>query len=203
MKEVLQKKLRTEKSTEKNSTFRDLLEKNSKAQYPFFTEKAFMDMALGTIPDFEPLYQELANIKIYEDVPLSALQFLPVLRQFRITDPSEIKNFIENPETNHVLVQNDLIKIVLIRWEPGSECNIHGHSEGGCVFKVLHGKIVEKRFSADEEKRFLAQGTYEKDTIAYIDDMMGYHSVGNPFSEPAITLHMYTPGNYKSKNKKS
>ena len=100
-----------------------------------------------------------------------------------------------------MLVQNDLIKIVLIRWNPGDECNIHGHAERGCVFKVLEGKIVEKRFSADDEQRQLAEGTYEKDNIAYIDDLMGLHCVGNPFSKPAITLHMYTPGNYKPKKK--
>ncbi len=180
-------------------TFRDLLENGKDAQFPFFTEKAFMDMSLGKIPDFESLYYSLSEVRVYEETPLSALQFLPALREFRINDQEEIKNFIDNPETNHVLVQNDLIKIVLIRWNPGDECNIHGHAERGCVFKVLEGKIVEKRFSADDEQRQLAEGTYEKNNIAYIDDLMGLHCVGNPFSKPAITLHMYTPGNYKPK----
>jgi len=185
----------------KTRTFKDLLEEDKKAQYPFFTEKAFMDMSLGRIPDFESLYHSLSEIIVPEGAPISAIQFLPALRLFEINDNSEIKNFINNPETNHVIVQNDLIKIVLIRWEPGDECNIHGHAERGCVFKVLEGKIVEKRFSTDNDQKQLAQGTYEKDNIAYIDDLMGLHCVGNPFSEPAITLHMYTPGNYKPKKK--
>ena len=188
-------------ATDKPRTLGDLLENGENDQFPFFTEKAFMDMSLGKIPDFESLYHSLSEIPINDIAPLSAIQFLPALRKFNIDQVEEIKNFIDNPETNHVLVQNDLIKIVLIRWNPGDECNIHGHAERGCVFKVLVGKIVEKRFSADEEQIQLAQGTYKKDNIAYIDDLMGLHCVGNPFSEPAITLHMYTPGNYKPKKK--
>ena len=183
----------------KARTFKDLLEEDKKAQYPFFTEKAFMDMSMGRIPDFESLYHNLSEMIVPNGVPLSAIQFLPILRSFTINDKTEIEDFIKNPQTNHVIVQNDLIKIVLIRWEPGDECNIHGHAERGCVFKVLEGKIVEKRFSTDNDQKQLAQGTYEKDNIAYIDDLMGLHCVGNPFSEPAITLHMYTPGNYKPK----
>jgi len=190
-------------SQNKQKTLKDLLENSKDAQFPFFTEKAFLDMSLGRVPDFESLYHSLSEIQITDEVPLSAIQFLPALRSFSIDNRDEIKNFIDNPETNHVLVQNDLIKIVLIRWNPGDECNIHGHAERGCVFKVLEGKIVEKRFSADDEQKQLAQGTYEKDNIAYIDDLMGLHCVGNPFSEPAVTLHMYTPGNYKPKKKQS
>ena len=204
MKEVQskhQKLSSSNSSLNKQKTLKDLLANGENAQFPFFTEKAFMDMSLGRIPDFESLYHSLSEIQINEDIPLSAIQFLPALRSFNIDNAKEIKNFIKNPETNHVLVQNDLIKIVLIRWNPGDECNIHGHAERGCVFKVLEGKIVEKRFSANVEQRQLAQGTYEKDNIAYIDDIMGLHCVGNPFSEPAITLHMYTPGNYKPKKK--
>lgn len=176
-----------------------LLDEDQTTQYPFFTEKAFMDMSLGKIPDFESIYQSLSKTQVPLGAPLTALQFMPALCAYKLTDQEEIDNFLNNPETNHVIVQNDLIKIVLIRWDPGAECNIHGHSEGGCVLKVLKGKIVEKRYSADSEKKLLSEGTYYEDNIAYIDDLMGLHSVANPFEEPAISLHMYTPGNYKPK----
>jgi len=178
-----------------------LLDDIEETEYPFFTEKSFLDMAMGRIPDFESLYLSLSKIQVASGVPVSALQFMPALGEYTLNDPEEIENFVSNPETNHVLVQNDLIKIVLIRWEPGTECGIHGHAEGGCVFKVLKGKVVEKRFTADDAKEQLAEGTYGEGNMAYIDDQMGLHCVGNPFSEPAITLHMYTPGNYKSVKK--
>ena len=98
-----------------------------------------------------------------------------------------------------MLVQNEQVKIIAIRWEPGQMSDIHGHVIGGGLIKVMHGEIEEKRYSADSEQRLLATGTYLKDNIAYIDDIMGLHSVANKQSTPAITLHIYTPGNAKAK----
>ena len=89
--------------------------------------------------------------------------------------------------------------MVLIRWEPGASCNVHGHAVGGCIFKVLHGKISEKRYSAGDKKELISENTCYKDNIAYIDDLIGLHSVENPYDSPAITLHLYTPGNYMVK----
>ena len=199
--QVVGKAYKDSGSRVKSGNSKVLLDADQDNRYPFFTEKAFLDMALGKIPDFEPIYQGLSDILAPADAALSAIQFLPVLRQFTFTDSKEINNFLKNPETNHVLVQNDQIKIVLIRWQPGAESSIHGHAVGGCVFKVLYGKIVEKRYSVDGQQKLLAESTYQKDNIAYIDDTMGLHSVGNPFSTPAISLHMYTPGHYKPNKK--
>ncbi len=166
----------------------------------FFTEKAVTDMASGKIPNFIQLYHSLKDIQAIPGFQLSAINFLQALREFSLTDTDEIERFINNPETNHVLVQNDKLKMVFIRWEPGSSCKIHGHAAGGCVFKVLQGKVLEKRFSADEKQQLLSENTYYQDSIAYIDDIVGLHSVENPNNAPAITLHLYTPGNYKGKN---
>lgn len=164
---------------------------------PYFTDKALVDMALNKIPDFESLIYELTEIIGSVGNQIGALDFLPVLRKFSLTDPVELYNFIKNPETNHVIIKNEHLKMVLIRWEPGDISKIHGHAIGGCVFKVLHGKIVEKRFSVENKYKLLSESTYHKDHISYIDDIMGLHCVGNPYSNPAVTLHMYTPGDYK------
>jgi cysteine dioxygenase len=83
---------------------------------------------------------------------------------------------------------------LLIHWRPGDETPIHGHAEGGCVFKVLKGRVTESRYTSDARKKFLSKGTYNKGTIAYIDDRMAHHSVGNPFTESAVSIHAYTPG---------
>ena len=164
---------------------------------PYFTDKALVDMALNKIPDFESMIFELTKIIGSAGDQLAALDFLSVMRKFSLTDQIELNNFIKNPETNHVIIKNKYLKMVLIRWEPGDISKIHGHAIGGCVFKVLHGKIVEKRFSVENKNKLLSEGTYHKDHISYIDDIMGLHCVGNPYSKPAVTLHMYTPGDYK------
>ena len=71
-------------------------------------------------------------------------------------------------------------------------------SSGGLI-KVMHGEIEEKRYTANSQQRLLSKSTYLADHIAYIDDVMGLHSVGNNQNSPALTLHISTPGNYKAK----
>lgn len=157
-------------------------------------EKAKSHMDLGLIPDMQTLCEDIYLTKYLQTDPPSALNFVPVMRDFEISDDRELIGFHNNPENNYVLVQNEYVKIVLIRWEPGAVSSIHGHASGGCVVKVLQGRILENRYTTDGENRLLSSGTYYKDNIVYIDDNLGYHSVGNPFREAAISLHVYTPG---------
>lgn len=124
----------------------------------------------------------------------SAIDFLPILRQFSLGERQEIENFLQNPVAKQVLIHDEFLKVVMIRWAPYEECNLHGHASRGCAFKVLHGAVEEKRYSTDHREELLSKSTYYTGHIAYIDDMMGLHTVRNPRPEPAITLHMYTPG---------
>jgi predicted metal-dependent enzyme (double-stranded beta helix superfamily) len=94
-------------------------------------------------------------------------------------------------------MNNDLLKVVLIHWKPGKVSNIHGHPSGGCVFKMLHGKVEELRYSTGEDQKIISSNGYRKGSIAYIDDRLGYHAVGNPFGSSAVSLHAYTPGKGK------
>jgi len=167
--------------------------KKESFSHPVFTQKAFLDMTLKRIPDFEPLYENLLETDIPEGGPLSAIYFLDALRKFRLSK-EEIGQILNNPEGKHILAENELIKIVLIRWAPGDMAGIHGHAKGGCVLKVLHGEIAERRYSTDDKSLMLSQSRYFKDHIAYIDDVMGLHDVENNSGKYAISLHLYTPG---------
>jgi cysteine dioxygenase len=86
------------------------------------------------------------------------------------------------------------MKIVLIHWKPGEVTDIHGHPRDGCVFKVLHGRIEELRYSTERKKNLIAKSEYHTGSLAYIDDSLGYHSVINYSEESAISIHVYTPG---------
>jgi hypothetical protein len=65
-------------------------------------------------------------------------------------------------------------------------------------FKVLYGQIEEKRYTTDSKQQLLSGNTCYRSHTAYIDDVLGFHSVGNPNSTPAITLALYMPGNFTS-----
>lgn len=158
------------------------------------TDEAYAEIMQGTILDMEKVCHDLYDTFRHQNAPYSALQFIPVLKELNFNSPWMAKKFFDNPKTNHVLVQNNLLKVVLIHWAPGKQSSVHGHAQGGCVFKVLQGKLQEKRFSPDPAQELLAVSTFKKESMAYIDDNMAYHAVGNPFDEPAISLHVYTPG---------
>ena len=167
-------------------------------RHPFFMDQAFADMTSGLIPDFAQLYNSYLEIESDTGKLLPTFNFLTALRDFSLTK-KEIESLLNNPEPKHILVQNDQVKIILIRWQPGELSDIHGHAIGGGLIKVMHGEIEEKRYTANSQQRLLSKSTYLADHIAYIDDVMGLHSVGNNQNSPALTLHISTPGNYKAK----
>lgn len=158
------------------------------------TSKTLYQMAAGQLPDLWKVCMELHSTFSSNHAPYSAMQFVPVLNQINLLDKKQLNSFLANEETNHVLIQNEWLKAVLIHWKPGKQSNIHGHPEGGCVFKVLHGKLEEKRYDSTTESKLLGISTLQQGGMAYIDDTMAHHAVGNPFESPAISLHVYTPG---------
>ena len=162
--------------------------------HSLLTREAKAEMRAGNIPNLEHICKALYDTFFQSITSASALQFVPVLQKLIDLDSVEVARFIQNPQTNHVLVKNQLLKVILIHWEPGKTSSIHGHAKGGCVFKVLHGKLEEKRYmdGADHTPQLVASSTFQNGSMAYIDDRMGYHSVGNPFDTPAISLHVYT-----------
>jgi hypothetical protein len=161
--------------------------------------KALYQMSSRQLPDLWEVCHQLYHTFFENNASFNALQFIPVLKNMLSIDPVDIERFKQNPETNHVLVQNELLKVVLIHWKPGKYSDIHGHPAGGCVFKVLHGRIEEKRYTPDTKAKLLAVSTYERGSMGYIDDHMAYHAVGNPFDSAAVSLHVYTPGIKKKK----
>ncbi len=158
------------------------------------TEEALTEMERGGIPDLRQACFDLYRTLLKTTGAYSAAQLIPVLKQLEAFDSSEAKQFIQNPATRHILVNNPLLKVVLIHWKPGTFSRIHGHPAGGCGFKVLRGRLREKRYATDGSQRPLSVSTLQSGAITYIDDDMAYHAVGNPYKFPAISLHAYTPG---------
>ncbi|NMM47935.1 cysteine dioxygenase [Marinigracilibium pacificum] len=156
------------------------------------TPDARVKMALGLIPELSDFCTELFNSLDLGQDTHSALRFVPTLKTLNYLDVRSINNMISNEEDSHVLIENELMKVVLIHWAPGKISSIHGHPKGGCVFKVIYGSLEELRYTSDDSPELLARSTYRSGAIAYIDDSIAMHAVGNPFREHAISIHAYT-----------
>lgn len=90
--------------------------------------------------------------------------------------------------------------LLLLCWNPGKESPVHDHPCDGCWFRVIQGSVCETRYllpDKDSVCRALVRTgecTAASGDVAYMDDSMGLHKVGNPSpSVPAMTLHLYSP----------
>ena len=74
-----------------------------------------------------------------------------VLRKF---SPNSFYNTIQkysnflNQDINRFKLyeKKDLFEIKLIAWKPNALSNVHDHSKYGCVYYILNGSLIEKRY---------------------------------------------------------
>jgi len=157
---------------------------------PISQNMAFQ-MATGRIPDLREVCLELVDTFVNSSAPYSAMQFVSVLKRLQTLDREQIKRFIKISQTRHVLVSTDRFELVLNLWKPGKASEIHGHRGGGCVFKLLQGKLEELRYTPEHSPKLMATSSLRSGDMAYIDNSIAYHQVGNPYGSPAISIHAY------------
>lgn len=121
----------------------------------------------------------------------TALVFLPIMERTATFSVDQWAHLADRPDGREVLLDNEFLKVVLIRWAPGAASDLHGHPKGGGVIKVLEGAIAEARYNTLESTTPFSEHIYRRQATSYIDDTMGMHTVANPFAEPAVTLHAY------------
>jgi len=170
------------------------LERSGINSQSLLTEAARNEIQLGRIPDITIFCNELNRSLYNKQSNATAIEFIPVFKKLETWGSAVAATLADNPVRKHVLVENEVMKVVMIHWNPGDHSEIHSHPKGGCIFKVLHGSVLEERFSPDDGLRLLGTSTIHQGAMAYIDDNMAFHRVGNPNQTPAITIHAYTEG---------
>ncbi len=128
----------------------------------------------------------------------TAREFQSILERAAAVSSNEWTFLATESGGRKVLVDNEFLKVVLIRWEPGVECARHYHPNGGGMIMVLEGAIRESRFISDTIAAPYEVRMLGLHAMSYIDDQLGAHVVANPQENAAITLHAYskyrTPG---------
>ena len=157
---------------------------------------AFLDLPLARTRGtrtigFEALTYRLMLKAMTLPRQATARDLQPILEQAAAI-PARAWDFLaDTPEGKQVFVDNEYLKVLLIRWEPGAISSRHYHPKGGGLITVLQGAVQEQRFLNETIDAPYETKVLERRGISYIDDSLGMHTVGVAAGEPAVTLHAY------------
>ena len=115
----------------------------------------------------------------------------------------DYKKFIKlNKKTyNKELVYRDnKFEIIIISWNKNQYSKIHNHSENGCLFKILEGELVESRYNTKNLQNYATIKYNKYSGVSYIDNSIYYHKRDNIFDDICISIHVYSPPNFKATN---
>ena len=146
--------------------------------------------------------EQIINMKTLDNI-------LPIIQNITINDLDLNINTIFNNEEivsndfryiRKKLASNNNFDVYLIKWLPYCESAIHDHPENGCIYKILDGEIIEEVYS--KNLNVIDTNYYIKSNFGKIHDDIGYHKMINKSNKECISLHVYSPSNYKTNNYK-
>ena len=98
---------------------------------------------------------------------------------------------------NRLLVdKNEDFDMYIITWNTEQQSKIHNHSDNGCLFKILEGKLIEEYYNSKLE--LIGFKVFDKNNVGYIDNNLQYHNMINYTNNVAVSLHIYSPPNHKT-----
>ena len=109
------------------------------------------------------------------------------------------KQFIKkNDKTYHreKVFECKYFDMYVITWTKNQESKIHNHANYGCLNKVLFGELKETIY--DKSFMVKSHNLQKTQNVSYIDDQIGYHKIRNE-QLLSVSLHIYSPPNFKTK----
>jgi quercetin dioxygenase-like cupin family protein len=80
-------------------------------------------------------------------------------------------------------------EVWLLSWLPGQSSGFHDHGRSSGVMTVVQGELTERSLTrSGEGTRVLSPGSRRVFSAGYL------HEVVNAAMEPAVSIHLYTPG---------
>ena len=125
---------------------------------------------------------------------LSQYQYL--FKNYKSNEWQKYIKFDQDNYNKNLVFRNKDFEIFVVCWSPYQKTILHDHASNGCIIKMLYGNLSETLFYNNNTKK---KNILEKDTITYIDNDIGKHIMSNQTNKKAISLHLYSPPNYKVK----
>lgn len=116
------------------------------------------------------------------------------LKKYKSNDYKKFVKFSDINYKKNLVYRNTDFEVFVVCWTPKQKTLIHDHSENGCLFKVLEGNIVEYRYNHNKSANYYQHNV---GSVEYIDNQIGIHKMDNDSKTNCITLHIYSPPNYK------
>jgi cysteine dioxygenase len=110
---------------------------------------------------------------------------------------NKVKFSKDDTYKKNLVYKDDDFDMYVICWKGGQRSKFHDHAENGCLLKVLEGSISEIR--KEHSSVLTTKTTYKVGDINFMNNKKGVHKIINSSDKPAVTLHIYSPANYKCK----
>lgn len=120
-----------------------------------------------------------------------------ILNNYKDDDWKKFISINVNSYNRVKIFENEKLDIYIITWNTKQKANIHDHSDNGCWLKVLKGQLIEKIY--DSNLKLLKKNILRENEISFMKNDIGYHSITNEENNISVSLHIYSPPNYKTK----
>jgi cysteine dioxygenase len=143
--------------------------------------------SLRTVPP--PSFQPVEICRLLEGKDITPSTLAPYL------------HFHPKRYTRNLIFRNELFELLALCWAPHTQSPIHNHSNQLCWLSIQMGGLrLENFHSLDgpgpgEKIRLQPAGGIQRAEVGCLDLQQGddaIHRVSNPWSEPAVSLHVYS-----------
>ncbi len=118
-----------------------------------------------------------------------------LLKSYNGKDWEDYVKFSDIKYTRNNVFSDDNIEMIVICWNNNQQSGIHDHPNNGCLMKVLQGEITEECYNNKLE--LIKINNNKVNDIGYQEGKNGIHNIINS-NNKSISLHIYSPPNYKS-----
>jgi cysteine dioxygenase len=104
-----------------------------------------------------------------------------------------------NYTRNLVATDNRTFTLMVLCWNAHKSSPVHDHAGSECFMKIIKGELVEHRYHMPDPQqpdlplRTMKSTSFKSGSVAFINDTIGLHKMGNESSTPAASLHCYMP----------
>lgn len=116
--------------------------------------------------------------------------------QVELDDVLDYTRFRQDCYARNLIQRTAEFELLALAWLGGQKACIHNHAGQRCWMTVAVGEITVQNFKPMEwdnpkPERLGKAESYVQGDQVYIDDGLGWHSLENRSSKPAVTLHLY------------